>query len=343
MLGGNGMRMLLVGLDGRFAIGDGTPGPEQMSLYRRFFEGAGQAVGPGMRRIARYQAQLGGGHEMLFIGVDVSGDHGPADIGRPPSLPAGMTAWELAEDRWRAYRAQADGSSEMLLELPIYWLWRTCVGGAWLGDFQAGGDGEYLSSNPLRKATACLTANAYRDFAAQYVGGDEVEIVSYNPAWPDSFAAFAVALAGELGPQLALRIEHIGSTAVPGLPAKPVVDVLVEIPDGDASRQGILSRLIGSQWEYWWYGNHMMFIRRDGPMGRRTHHVHFAPQGSAFCRERIAFRDYLRVNDSTAAAYADLKLKLAVAERQDREAYTIAKGDFVRAITARALAWQGGQ
>jgi GrpB-like predicted nucleotidyltransferase (UPF0157 family) len=165
---------------------------------------------------------------------------------------------------------------------------------------------------------------------------DDVELVDYDPSWPQQFTEFATWLCDLLGVDVALRIEHYGSTAIPGIPAKPIIDVLVEIPSFAEAKRVTIPRLNSERWEYWWYSDHMTFIRRERLMGRRTHHVHMAPRGHRLW-EGLAFRDYLISHPQEVSRYAALKRELAENYRQDRERYTQAKTEFVREITSKAL------
>jgi GrpB-like predicted nucleotidyltransferase (UPF0157 family) len=181
-----------------------------------------------------------------------------------------------------------------------------------------------------------ISANAYVQPGAPEADGDEVALIDPDPTWSSQFQEMASWLRRRLGPEVAQRIEHYGSTAIPGMSAKPVIDILVEVPSFDVAKRHVVPALNDPQWEYWWYSDHMIFIRRERPMGPRTHHLHLAPRGHRLW-EGLAFRDYLRVHPEAAARYAALKRELAQSYRDDREAYTQAKTAFVRQVTAEAL------
>jgi len=161
---------------------------------------------------------------------------------------------------------------------------------------------------------------------------DAVELVPYDPAWPARYAELAGWLRARLGPDAVTRVEHYGSTAVPGLCAKPVLDVLVETPSWPAARTLILPLCSGREWEYWWYDEHMVLVRRAAPGGLRLWHLHVAPPGHRVFAG-LGFRDRLRADPHAAARYARLKQDLAAAHRADRERYTRAKSEFVRGLT----------
>lgn len=177
---------------------------------------------------------------------------------------------------------------------------------------------------------------------AARAAAEPVEVVDYDPAWPAAFEAEATRLRALLPPATIGRIEHIGSTAVPGLAAKPIVDLMAETPDYATVAREIAPRLQAEGYEYLWRRSdpilpgidYAWFIRRD-PEGRRTHHVHFAPPGSPYW-DRVTFRDRLRAHPEEAAAYATLKRRLAAERPEDRRGYARAKGAFVREILARA-------
>jgi len=126
-----------------------------------------------------------------------------------------------------------------------------------------------------------------------------VRIEPYDPAWPTLFEKEKQTLRHLLGPRLALRIEHIGSTSVPGLAAKPTVDLLVEIPKEPDCRDEIIRRMKGQ--EYLPMAEqtaHIMFVRGYSPTGLDTEsfHIHMGPADQDFLWDRVYFRDYLRAS-----------------------------------------------
>jgi GrpB-like predicted nucleotidyltransferase (UPF0157 family) len=171
---------------------------------------------------------------------------------------------------------------------------------------------------------------------------EPVEVVDYDPAWPRLFAEEAAALRAVLPAGLVGRVEHFGSTAVPGMPAKPIVDILVEVPDLEVVRREVAPRLAPLGYEFFWRPSspgapdidYAWFIRRD-PTGRRTHHIHFLPPGSRYW-DRLAFRDLLIADPEVARAYASLKRQVAAESPRDRAAYARAKGAFIRKALAAA-------
>lgn len=169
---------------------------------------------------------------------------------------------------------------------------------------------------------------------------EHVVIVGYDSRWPTIFEATALWLRETLGSDLVLRVEHFGSTAIPGMPAKPVIDMLVEIPSFERALPEAVLKLEAEGWSYIWRADrppgHMMFIKGLPPHGSRTHHVHMAPHDHKLW-ERLDFRDYLIKHPNEAQKYACLKRELAEKFARDREAYTNAKGEYIQMVTQRAL------
>jgi len=163
-----------------------------------------------------------------------------------------------------------------------------------------------------------------------------VEIVSYDPSWPAQFETGAMVLRHELKASLRGPLEHVGSTAVPGLAAKPVVDMMAGVLTLDASRPAIAA-LVQVGYCYSTYNaDHEHWLCKPS-LAYRTHHLHLVPVGTAQWRRTLAFRDYLRAYDDVAAEYQALKHRLAREHRLDREAYTQAKSPFIDRITDQAL------
>ena len=164
---------------------------------------------------------------------------------------------------------------------------------------------------------------------------EPVRIVPHDPAWPARFEEERVALAEALGEMASGGIHHIGSTAVPGLDAKPIVDILVGVEDLEASRAGF-DALTELGYLYAPYrATEMHWFCKPHPSWR-THHLHLVPTTSARFRDELAFRDRLRSSPRLAAEYAALKHRLAAEFPNDREAYTDAKSDFIRRALAGA-------
>jgi GrpB-like predicted nucleotidyltransferase (UPF0157 family) len=158
---------------------------------------------------------------------------------------------------------------------------------------------------------------------------EPVRLTPYDPAWPDAFERERVALEEAIGAWVVGGIHHVGSTAVPGLEAKPIVDILVGIEDLESSR-GCFEPLAALEYLYAPFrSDEMHWFCKPRPE-RRTHHLHLVPTGSRRYAEELAFRDLLRAEPQVAGAYAALKRELAQRFPDDREAYTNAKSDFIR-------------
>ncbi len=166
----------------------------------------------------------------------------------------------------------------------------------------------------------------------------------HDPAWAEWFTDEQLRLAQLWGADAA-RISHVGSTAVPGLVAKPTVDILLEL-DESVVPQEVVDRTRNAGWLLM-SGEavrplRLSFNKGYTPAGfaERVFHLHVRPSGDW---DQLYFRDYLRENADVAAQYAELKRSLAAEHERDRDAYTAAKGDFVREATARARAAFGGR
>ncbi|MGA1979111.1 MAG: GrpB family protein [Sedimentisphaerales bacterium] len=175
----------------------------------------------------------------------------------------------------------------------------------------------------------------------QRVVREEISIVPYDPNWPHLFQLEKEHLLGCLPKELIRRIEHFGSTAVPGLSAKPIIDILVEVTSIEQTKEIIAPVLESQGYEYFWRPSlfkgpafYAWFIKRNSA-GVRTHHIHMIEYPFEQWDE-LLFREYLIEHPETAAEYQALKLRLAKTYPNDREAYTKAKTDFIIRITTEA-------
>lgn len=170
---------------------------------------------------------------------------------------------------------------------------------------------------------------------------EPVAIAPYDPHWPQQFAAEVQFLREHLPSSLLGRIEHFGSTAVPGLAAKPVVDMLIEVSSLTATQQTIVPLLEAAGYDYFWRTDvdppYAWLIKRH-PNGQRSHHLHLVEAASALW-DRLYFRDYLRDFPQVAERYVALKIDLAARFPSDRIAYTQGKSEFVSALTTKAKRW----
>ena len=156
-----------------------------------------------------------------------------------------------------------------------------------------------------------------------------VALAPPDPRWTTAFAAARDRLVAAADP-LPLALEHVGSTAVPGLPSKPILDLLGGHPPGaDPLAYVAAFEAAGftHRGEYGIPGRH--YFVRDDAAGRRTHHLHLVAEGGALWRAHLAFRDYLRQHPARVAEYAALKCALAARFPADRAAYTEGKAAFI--------------
>ena len=171
---------------------------------------------------------------------------------------------------------------------------------------------------------------------------DEVRSMPYNPIWPVLFEQEKEHLLACLPRELIKRIEHFGSTAVPGLAAKPIIDILVEVTCLEETRKRIAPSLESQGYEYFWrptWGDdippfYAWFIKRDS-LGNRTHHIHMVEHHFEHW-DRLLFRDYLIEHPGVAREYQDLKYHLSKAHPDDRIRYTEGKTEFIERVTALA-------
>lgn len=168
---------------------------------------------------------------------------------------------------------------------------------------------------------------------------EEVAIAPYDPAWPRMFEEEKQHLLECLPQDLIRRIEHFGSTAVPGLRAKPVVDVLVEVSSLEETKARVVPLLEAEGYDYFWRPTrgddvppfYAWFIKRNAA-GTRTHHIHMVEREFEHW-DTLLFRDYLIEHPESAKEYEALKMTMAREYPNDREAYTNGKTDFVVRLT----------
>jgi GrpB-like predicted nucleotidyltransferase (UPF0157 family) len=162
-----------------------------------------------------------------------------------------------------------------------------------------------------------------------------VRLVPPDPTWPAMFAAEAQRIHAALGPDLPLTLEHIGSTSVPALAAKPILDIIGGYPPGAELDRYVAALVRGG---YVHRGERGIpgreFFRRGDP---RAYHLHVVVKGGALWRAHLAFRDTLRTQPAVREAYAALKQELARLYPRDREAYIDGKAAFIRRVVADAL------
>jgi GrpB-like predicted nucleotidyltransferase (UPF0157 family) len=171
-------------------------------------------------------------------------------------------------------------------------------------------------------------------------GGGSIMVCDYDPVWAAMFEPERTCLHGVLG-ALVLTIEHVGSTAVPGLAAKPIIDLLVGVHSLTEARSCCIEPLqaLGytylPQYEAWLPGE--LFFRK-GPPGPWTHHVHLMEPANPRWEEFLLFRDCLRHHPEIVSAYANVKKALALVFGEDIAGYRNAKHPFIQQVMANAQA-----
>jgi len=173
-----------------------------------------------------------------------------------------------------------------------------------------------------------------------------IEVVDYDPAWIAAFEKEAATLNAVFG-QRVVAMHHIGSTAVPCLDAKPIIDILVvldhtdDINSFDRAMEGLGYRVRGECLDATIPGTPGRFYFTKETNGVRSHHVHVYAKGHWEIADKLAFRDYLRAHTSKAAEYGELKRRSAAEYRFDNIAYMRAKDGFVKTTLLEARRWYG--
>lgn len=163
---------------------------------------------------------------------------------------------------------------------------------------------------------------------------EPIRVVTYDPQWPARFERERALLVKAIGSWVSGGIHHVGSTAVPGLEAKPTVDILVGVEDLESAR-GCCEPLAELGYLYAPYRpEEMHWFCKPSP-SRREFHLHLVPADSRRLRDELAFRDRLRDSPEVAREYAELKKALAERFRSDREGYTVGKSDFIARVLGR--------
>lgn len=164
----------------------------------------------------------------------------------------------------------------------------------------------------------------------------KVEVVEHNREWQNLFAMESQCVAKALGQNI-VAIHHIGSTAIPNIYAKPIIDLLVEVKDinqVDQQNSRLESISYQGMGEFGIIGRR--YFRKDNSSGMRTHHVHIFETNSPEIKRHLAFRDYMIAHPSEAQQYSDLKRKLAQKFPEDIESYMDGKDKFIKNIDCKA-------
>ncbi len=167
--------------------------------------------------------------------------------------------------------------------------------------------------------------------------GPVARLSEYDLRWPALFEEERERILAAIGPSVE-RVEHVGSTAIPGIAAKPIIDILIGLRSLEDAKECI-PRLVAIGYEYVpEYEREIPERRyfRKGPAENRTHHIHIVEVSSEFFRNHLLFRDYLRAHADEAKRYEALKRELAQRFETDREAYTEGKSKYVGRVIERA-------
>jgi GrpB-like predicted nucleotidyltransferase (UPF0157 family) len=170
-----------------------------------------------------------------------------------------------------------------------------------------------------------------------------VRVLPYDSSWPQRFDLERERVASALG-DIVIALHHIGSTAVPGIRAKPIIDLLLEVTDqAELDRCSSRMESLGyeAKGEFGIPGRR--YFRRNDANGERTHQVHAFAFGSGEVLRHLAFRDYLIANPEIAESYGDLKQRLAASFPNDIEGYSNGKDRFMKEHEAKALLWRARQ
>ena len=171
-----------------------------------------------------------------------------------------------------------------------------------------------------------------------------IEVVDYDPVWIAAFEKEAATLNAVFG-QRVVEVNHIGSTGVPGLDAKPIIDILVVLDDTDdinsfdRAMEDVGYRVRGECLDAPIPGTPGRFYFTKETNGVRSHHVHVCAKGHWEVFDKLAFRDYLRAHSSKAAAYGELKRRIAAQYCFDNVGYMRAKDGFVKSTLLEARRW----
>ncbi len=167
----------------------------------------------------------------------------------------------------------------------------------------------------------------------------EVVVVPYNVNWPVQYEAEALRIQGVLGAEI-LSIHHIGSTSIPGMWAKPIIDILLEVRDIakiDEYEVAMVNLGYQPRGELGIPGRR--YFSREEPVDVRTHHIHAYQSGNTGIERHLAFRNYMIAHPNEAQEYANLKRELARRYPLDIDAYIEGKENFVGEMESKAISW----
>lgn len=279
-----------------------------------------------------YECYMNDGNKILFTGCEVT------QLGQ---IPKGMVAWKIGQSEVKIYKGGCE--TEIISDTRIKWEWKKKISAFGI-DYTIGDFTAFQMSIPELKLAEgryafCITENNFIDYREGKYKEDEIFLVEPDNTWAIQYTEIETYLKKTLGKDLVLRIEHYGSTSIPNMPAKPVIDILVEVPSFETVRREIVPLLCSENCGYIFFMNHVTFTMWASFKGKRIAHIHMAPKGHE-AWDGIAFRDYLRSHPQIAIEYANLKKELAEKYPDDRNRYTMCKEELVKKVTKDAIAWK---
>jgi GrpB-like predicted nucleotidyltransferase (UPF0157 family) len=174
----------------------------------------------------------------------------------------------------------------------------------------------------------------------QFKDSRKVEVMPHDPQWRVSFLEESEQIALTMGENV-VTIHHIGSTAIPSIYAKPIIDFLIEVKDiakVDDRNAAMAALGYEAMGEFGLAGRR--FFRKNSTAGKRTHHLHAFEAKSAEIKRHLAFRDYIIAHPEVAQKYSELKRELAKMYPEDIQGYMNGKNGLIREVEKKALEWQ---
>lgn len=210
-------------------------------------------------------------------------------------------------------------------------------------------DHENIASHRVLQKCGMVKVEIEQEDLSKYeiYKNDSIELVPYNTEWQALAQLEIKQLRTQLPDNHIIDIQHVGSTAIPGIRAKPIIDLQIAVDSLAAIKQKAILNLKALGYKYWQDNpdlERMFFVKGMPPFGnKRTHHVHIVEPASRHWREKIQFRDYLLSHPEAAQEYEKLKMQLAKQHTHDREKYTDTKSHFVNSILQKANVSQNDQ
>lgn len=168
----------------------------------------------------------------------------------------------------------------------------------------------------------------------------KVEVVPHDLKWREAFDSESKSIADALGENV-VTVHHVGSTAIPSIYAKPIIDLLVEVNDiVKVDEQSSSMELLGYEVMGEFGISGRRYFRKDNQEGVRTHHIHTFKVGSEQVKRHLAFRDYMIAHPEDAQRYSELKRRLAKEYPTNIDGYIDGKDGFIKEIDEKASQWR---